>query len=1630
MPLLKTSKSYVCNHVCSVGTHRDFRISTFCKAMAIIFAMLITVPLGLKAAQPDGYYIQGNGFDGNSDTYLHYKMKKVTGTTNQYYIDILGTTYTLAGVHSFGRYDISDNENLWINPLGHSFNVVRVSGGNKTYYGTSGDNYTFTNNDPNYGTSNTAYSNVTLGNNLWKIGTADGNGDNGGMYHFVITVDENGAVTSWQYTSDPKKVVAYKLGDTSWTTDDYLYCSRVNTTEGGNYKGYNQNFSGSATCYKDKEFAFLIGDVWFKANENKSSKTYTKNTATWISEGNATSSGTQENLKFEYTDGAYAMQFNPTQDEYQLWGGNGGGTDKPTKIYIIGNAVGTDNGSTFTSWGYKNAIELIYDTEEGCWKGTVPFTAAADNAFRFLYNRDDYMLEMNLGEDSNTPGNGGDTWQNNKVSFNTTSTTGTNIGFTGTNGETTGTYTVRFYMEAAEGKRFQDARTYWYTLTSDQTTPSIALTPGSTTFSAGTTEQALTATESNAEQYAWVAYTGNNTMDVDATSNLTTYTEGNGNFGTLKYENGNIYLVKNGESTLLVSGTNTVTIAVSPVKDGALSGATQTYTYTFTVSGGSTNVGTISPDGGFYVNKVQVTITPETGKTIYYALGGKQASASTSEAITAATKVWVSTPGAISISDGTNTQVSKDFDFTYSTSDNYLNYYHNGSSSQVVNTGGGKDAITVFFQTYNNDTHVYAWDYSKDAWYKGEQGSQNAIDGKYVALTSFIPGAALMDVNKTTLNGMTFYYFTTLKSSLTTYTDTKYGDLTQPAVSFLANRGLNVDGKTNIVEAYKTADEANIQANNFYVYNSSAANSVNGVDVTTYNNSLAMMDVHYGSECTSKTLTDLVSKNSNIVFFYKPSTWSTAYCYSNNTNANWPGNQMTLVPGTSNLYYVNVGTVETDQKLIFSDNGNNTNRTTPDNQAGYVYTAGGYYATDLGVGMGACDVYSEKHAANSTTISNTLNTTDNAGKNIVFFYKPNSWTGTLKCYAYGSENNTWPGGDMTQVGSTNIWYYTWSSDKAYTNVIFVDYKDNNVAHRSTPDNATGYVYKRGGYYVTGMGAGHDPSDLYLDAESAARYEKFINTAATSTVTSPFYPNGEDYYRNATGDQTLVLDPTWAKSTAVSTTSDADWSGRTTSYTDPNNSSVNDLPRKVTGNTAISQDVVSLDANSNYTVQAIVKGANVTLTLKSSEDGTDANTTTTTVTGTKPTSGSFVTKSGRIEKLEPTTNRQEGWYKVEATAKPATNGLLNISLQGDGEFYLADVTLLKNANTAVAGNMWTTAPLTNENTYVSYAVRETHNAFSFFDRGENPNGLVAVDDHAVIANAGTYLPETVVYKSKVTGTPYNIIGINNTANEKAVCNELYLTEQAQDGTMNTGFKNTDAFFASSWTFGTPVTFKATKVTFDRLVPNQKSTMVMPFELTTTDLEKFNKTYTFKGVEDGKVKFTENSAAIAANTPFVVEGKATAQSTSADYLTFEDKTIAITSSATPTAEGKDGSSFTGEFTHVAGIAQTEKVNGDEYINYAFDAATGNFLVYSTSTAANMGKIFRAYLHYKYPEGSKAKRAMPMVIDEEATAISDINSTVETIDGPVYSVNGMRVADSLNAASLPKGVYIHNGKKFIVK
>lgn len=1036
-------------------------------------------------------------------------------------------------------------------------------------------------------------------------------------------------------------------------------------------------------------------------------------------------------------------------------------------------------------------------------------------------------------------------------------------------------------------------------------------------------------------------------------------------------------------------------------------------------------IGTVSPDGGFYVNKVKVTITPAAGKTIYYAVGGRQPSAATSPAVTAPVTVWVSTPGPVTVTDGTVTQQSAAFDFTFSTSDNYLNYYHNGSSTQVVNTGGGKDAITVFFQTYNTDTHVYAWDYAKDAWYKGERGSSDPIEGKYVALTSDIPGAALLDVNRTTFNGMPFYYFTTLRSSLTAYTDTRYGNLGRRGVSFLTNRGLDVDDGGNVVETYKTADEAGIFFNSFYVYGSNGANqAIDGPRVGTYNNILSRMNVHYNGKMTDSTQVALTGASAHIVYFYKPANWNTVYCYAygNGVTESWPGTAMTPVPGTTCLYYTTFASAP--GSLIFSDNGSADSalRSTPDQGAGYAYRSGSYYVTGMGEGADPAgnDIYGRMTAL----------VEDNAGGNIVFFYKPTGWEKAC-CYAYNvkdERNADYPGATMAgRIAGTDIWYCT--LDSRYTHMVFNNgTTSTDIADRSNEDKAAGYAILNGGLYAAHMGAGAGPCDLLLRKESADRYEKFLGTAATSTVTSTFYPNGEDYYRNMTGDQTLALDPSWAGSTAVATTDEADWSGRTVSYPDENNAGVNDLPRQVAADTEISQSVTGLDASALYTVQAVVKGADVTLTLTSSEDGKEK--TVTTAAGTTPREGSPVTRSGRIEKLEPLEDREAGWYKVEATARPATNGLLTIALKGDGTFLLADVTLLRDANTAAAGHIWTTAPLTNEVTYADYSDRATHNAYSFFDRGRNPNGLVAADHHTVIADAASYLDadaERPDYADRVLPAPYNIVRTDGA--EVLGCRHLYLTEQAEDGTAYDAADTENGFFASGWSFGTPVAFTAADITFDRVLPAHESTLVMPFAITADELrEKFGApfAYTFGGVDDRKMVHLTRVTAIPANTPAIVKGKGDGKLT----FTGVDKDIAVTDSRTPATVGSNGSRFTGQYEYLGGVRQLEGGTADdpEYINYNFRPSDGRFMLFADGGDV---KPFRAYLHYRHPSGASAKRAMGYVVDDgEATGMDEARLPEEEQDGPVYGIDGRRVAAHTQDAALPRGFYIRNGRKFIVK
>jgi hypothetical protein len=192
----------------------------------------------------------------------------------------------------------------------------------------------------------------------------------------------------------------------------------------------------------------MIANIWLKRRyqENTSSKNMGTNGS--------------DNLIFNYNTGVYLAEVNLTRTDYQLDNPGAGNVTVPFTVQLIGSAL-TPSGitsDTFSEWAVDQRRQLTYDSDESCWKGTFDFTTATK--MRFLLNN---VLATNWGEDSNTPGNGGDTDFNNKVAYNTAATDGTNIAFN----PPTGNYTIRFYIQVQDGTpvgSVSDAY-YHYTLT-------------------------------------------------------------------------------------------------------------------------------------------------------------------------------------------------------------------------------------------------------------------------------------------------------------------------------------------------------------------------------------------------------------------------------------------------------------------------------------------------------------------------------------------------------------------------------------------------------------------------------------------------------------------------------------------------------------------------------------------------------------------------------------------------------------------------------------------------------------------------------------------------------------------------------------------------------------------------------------------------------------------------------------------------------------------------------------------------------------------------------------------------------------------------------------------------------------
>ena len=98
----------------------------------------------------------------------------------------------------------------------------------------------------------------------------------------------------------------------------------------------------------------------------------------------------------------------------------------------------------------------------------------------------------------------------------------------------------------------------------------------------------------------------------------------------------------------------------------------------------------------------------------------------------------------------------------------------------------------------------------------------------------------------------------------------------------------------------------------------------------------------------------------------------------------------------------------------------------------------------------------------------------------------------------------------------------------------------------------------------------------------------------------------------------------------------------------------------------------------------------------------------------------------------------------------------------------------------------------------------------------------------------------------------------------------------------------------------------------------------------------------------------------------------------------------------------------------------------------ANSGNLTKLKNAATA---KPFRAYLRY---QGSNANNAKPLYTsinwqNEETTSIDDLmfQNGILTESTDVYGIDGTVIRhDAQNISNLSKGVYIVNGKKFVVK
>ena len=212
------------------------------------------------------------------------------------------------------------------------------------------------------------------------------------------------------------------------------------------------------------------------------------------------------------------------------------------------------------------------------------------------------------------------------------------------------------------------------------------------------------------------------------------------------------------------------------------------------------------------------------------------------------------------------------------------------------------------------------------------------------------------------------------------------------------------------------------------------------------------------------------------------------------------------------------------------------------------------------------------------------------------------------------------------------------------------------------------------------------------------------------------------------------------------------------------------------------------------------------------------------------------------------------------------------------------------------------------------------------------------------------------------------------------------------------------------------FTAATVTYERNFNGaQKATLCLPYDLYAQGF----KAYTLSGGNKNEVHFKEVDDKLTAYTPYYITANGMPQLGGRNIEVKAYKADKMTTLAA-------GYKFTGT---VAGVSNATATAAAANAYILQD--DGKFHKVTTANSAATIPAYRAYIICP-PQASGAKQ-LSVVLDGETTGIgSTTNEATDGKNGPVYDLQGRRVADRLDDARhrLPAGVYIVGGRKVVVK